>query len=212
VDDERERLAQMGELLGSVLHELRNPLGVIESSLYLIKQKPDDSERQAKHLARIGEQVGRARHIITGLLSLLHDQPLDLGPVELLPAIREAIATLDAKVPFELSVEGSVRAERTLLLRAIANLAENAQRAAHTSVRFSTREVANRIELRVHDDGDGVAPNVAARLFQPLVTNRPEGTGLGLALSKRIAERLGGTLAYESGAGATFVLTLEKTT
>ncbi|RKH88996.1 histidine kinase dimerization/phospho-acceptor domain-containing protein, partial [Corallococcus sp. AB038B] len=68
-----ERLATFGQLVGSIGHELRNPLGVIETSLYILRSRagPVVDERTTKHLDRIGEQVGIANHIVSDLLDMI---------------------------------------------------------------------------------------------------------------------------------------------
>src|SRR3954453_3957692 len=77
-----ERLSTFGQLVGSIGHELRNPLGVMESSLYILKGRlPPGDERAAKHVTRLYEQLGIANSIITDLLDMIRDKPL--SPVTL---------------------------------------------------------------------------------------------------------------------------------
>ena len=90
----RERLASLGQLVGSIAHELRNPLGVIESSAYLLRERPDDEARRTKHLGRITDQVRRANAIISDLLELLRDTPRANERVSLVVLAREAIDSL----------------------------------------------------------------------------------------------------------------------
>src|SRR5436853_4712883 len=71
-----ERLATFGQLVGSIGHELRNPLGVMESSLYILKARLPDDERVRKHVERLGQQLGIANSIITDLLDMIRDKPL----------------------------------------------------------------------------------------------------------------------------------------
>ena len=71
-----ERLATFGQLVGSIGHELRNPLGVMESSLFILKGRLPPDERTQKHVGRIGEQLGIANNIITDLLDMIRDKPL----------------------------------------------------------------------------------------------------------------------------------------
>src|SRR5262245_32182092 len=78
-----ERLSTFGQLIGSIGHELRNPLSVIETSLYILKGRTDADERSQKHLGRIGEQLNIANDIITKLLDMIRDKPLQRSPVKL---------------------------------------------------------------------------------------------------------------------------------
>ena len=80
------------------------------------------------------------------------------------------------------------------------------------SSRVQAQALAGWVQLGVEDNGPGVAPAVAARLFDPFVSTRPEGTGLGLAIARTLAEHLGGELALDPGpgVGARFVLRLPQ--
>src|SRR5436853_6356272 len=71
-----ERLSTFGQLVGSIGHELRNPLGVIESSLYILRSRMGTDERAVKHADRIGEQLAIANAIISQLLDMIRDKPL----------------------------------------------------------------------------------------------------------------------------------------
>ena len=71
-----ERLSTFGQLVGSIGHDLRNPLGVIETSLYILRGRVGEDERATKHLDRIGEQLGVANGIITNLLDMIRNRPL----------------------------------------------------------------------------------------------------------------------------------------
>jgi len=217
VNDESQRplaqFAKLGELVATVLHELRDPLGVIESSLYIIRQNPDDRPRRDKHLQRIDEQVRRAQLVISGLLGLMHDHPLECEPVVLGSLVVEASSTMELRVPLRVELESApeVRGVRTLLVQALHNLVDNAQRAASSCVSVRAERRADLVALIVEDDGPGVPAAIVDRLFQPLSTGRADGTGLGLALARRIAERHGGALHYERSARTRFVLELPAT-
>ena len=89
-----ERLATFGQLIGSIGHELRNPLGVIESSVYILAQRVGDDERAKKHIARIGEQLGVANGIISALLDMIRDKPLQREKVLLDDTIASVLGSL----------------------------------------------------------------------------------------------------------------------
>lgn len=206
-----ERLATFGQLVGSIGHELRNPLGVIETSLFVLKGRPTEDEKTKRHLDRIGQQVSLANDIITQLLSLIRESPLDRARVELPALIRQAVgesATVTLKLPATLFVEG----DATQLHQVVVNLTQNAVWFAtdRGRVELTLGVEEGQAVLFVDDSGPGIDPSVRNRLFEPLVTTRPAGIGLGLALVKRVVERHGGTVSAGRGplGGARFEVRL----
>jgi signal transduction histidine kinase len=211
-----ERLSTFGQLVGSIGHELRNPLGVIETSLFLLRQR-DAEGRSAKHLDRIAEQLKVASGIIDGLLDLIRDRPLARAPVSLAEVVAGAagVVAFPPEVRFSSDgleglplVEGDARQLRQVLV----NLIQNAVQAASPrgEVRVAGAREGGDVALAVEDSGPGVDPATARRLFEPLITTKAQGIGLGLALVKRIVERHGGGVRYEPrpGGGARFLVRL----
>jgi signal transduction histidine kinase len=209
-----ERLATFGQLVGSIGHELRNPLGVIESSLFLLRGRTGDDDRVKKHLDRIGEQVQLSNRIITGLLDMVRDRPLPRETIQvtaLLERAGDAVArtpgvSLVVDAPVGLAVQG----DPVQLGQALVNLLTNAVQAvgAAGAIRLAARADGDAVALDVEDDGPGVAEAVQGRIFEPLITTKEHGNGLGLALVKRVAERHGGSVAHEPrpGGGTRFTL------
>jgi len=213
-----ERLATFGQLVGSLGHELRNPLGVIETSLFIVRQRlGDGDERANKHLDRIGEQLRIATGIINSLLDLIRDRPLQRAPIDIAMLIREAIALVPGSENAQISTSGleslpAVPGDHTQLRQAIVNLLQNAVQAMDGKglVRVEGSYDHGIVSLAIEDEGPGIVPEVRARLFEPLITGKAKGVGLGLALVKRIVERHGGTVTHAPGAvrGARFMLTI----
>jgi len=210
-----ERLSTFGQLVGSIGHELRNPLGVIESSLFILRGRmPAGDERAGKHLGRINEQLGIANAIITDLLDMIRDKPLAAESIRVQEVVDAAAQQL--RLPLDthaLAGLPEVLGDRSQLRQVFVNLLQNAQQAGDPEGRISldAESSAAFVAIGVSDQGPGVDPSVRARLFEPLVTTRQKGIGLGLALVKRIVERHGGTVAYEPrGKGARFVVRLPR--
>lgn len=210
-----ERLATFGQLVGSIGHELRNPLGVMESSLYILRGRlPAGDDRARKHVDRIGEQLVVANTIITDLLDMIRDKPLLPENVRLHDVVESAAAQLHLSLGIEaLARLPEVRGDPSQLRQVFVNLLSNAREAAGAqgtlSIDASVQDSS--VTVGISDSGPGVAPEVRARLFEPLVTTRQKGIGLGLALVKRIVERHGGTVAYQPAAtGARFVVRLPR--
>jgi signal transduction histidine kinase len=212
-----ERLATFGQLVGSIGHELRNPLGVIESSLFILQGRIGDDERNKKHVDRIGEQLRVANRIISDLLDMIRDRPIEREAVRVAALVENALAVVKRPDGVRVTVEGvaelpEILADGSKLRQVVVNLIENAVHAvgAAGEVRIVGRAEAGAIEFAVEDSGPGVDPSVRARLFEPLISTKTKGIGLGLPLVKRVVERHGGTVTYapEPGRGARFVVRL----
>ncbi len=216
-----ERLSTFGQLVGSIGHELRNPLGVIETSLYVLKSRPSEDPRALKHLDRIAQQVNLANDIITQLLDLIRERPLSRQQIRLGRLLADVAQTtsLPTGVTFHLIGEDeawTVEGDPTQLRQVIANLVDNAVHAASPvgSVRATlTHPTPGMVELAVDDTGPGVDAAVHNRLFEPLVTTKPKGIGLGLALVRRIVERHSGNIEVGRGplGGARFTVQIPVT-
>lgn len=212
-----ERLSTFGQLVGSIGHELRNPLGVIETSLFILKQRMGADERVHKHVGRIGEQLQIANSIITKLLDMIRDRPLLKDRIvigSLLDEVRAAVATppdVQVLVAIPASVP-DIKGDTVQLRQVFVNLVENAVAAVgdkgEVFVRVSHDD--GRVKIAVEDTGPGVDPSIRRRLFEPLVTTKDKGIGLGLALVKRIVERHDGSITYQprDGGGASFIVNL----
>jgi signal transduction histidine kinase len=213
----QERLATFGQLVASIGHDLRNPLGVIETSLYILKTRSPADERIRKHLDRVGEQLQVANGIISNLLDLVRERPLAREPVALdgvVQAAAEAVARPGAARPEQLGLAElpRVQGDPLQLRQVFVNLLQNAIQATGPEGRIWVRGTGEdgAAAVAVEDTGPGVDAETRRRLFEPLITTRAGGTGLGLALVKRIVERHGGTVAYDErpGGGARFTVRL----
>jgi two-component system sensor histidine kinase HydH len=212
-----ERLSTFGQLVGSIGHELRNPLGVIETSLFILKsrQAPTD-ERTVKHLDRIGEQVAIANRIISDLLDMIRDKPLKSAPVRLAEVWQSALATIELPVDVQVDEKGlsqlpEVQGDANQLRQVFINLVHNAVQALGDSgwVEMTAQVLPGSVELALEDSGPGVSDAIRQRLFEPLMTTKARGIGLGLPLVKRILERHGGSIHYAPrDAGARFLIRL----
>lgn len=213
-EETQQRLAVVGEIAAEVAHELRNVLQVISASAYVARQdaQKGDASAALAHVKKIENSARLAHSIVDDLMALARGETLHSQPVlvaEALVAARAEVASGaaawdDAIEPHDLRV----RAHAGLLARLLHVLYDNAiQASAPRAPRVVTRARAKgaQVVVEVGDDGPGVPADIAARVFEPLVTARPGGTGLGLALARRIAAAHGGTIVLaESPRGATF--------
>jgi signal transduction histidine kinase len=230
--DQAARLAELGALVSAVAHEVRNPLGVISAHVKLLER----AGAPAASLHAVRAQVQRASRFVDDLLAYGKPRPLVVRELDIRSVIDEAVAAVravhpvasvvapdattaaTAAVTITIAVEPGTRAiaDRAALVDVLVNLIGNAAIAVADRGRITiTAAGARDLELAVSDDGPGVPPELAARLFQPFVTGRGRdhahpGTGLGLATARGIVERHGGTLCHEPVAegGARFVVRL----
>ena len=211
------RLAAWADMARQVAHEVKNPLTPIQlSAEHLRRVFADRSEDFASTLQTctdtILKQVRTLRGIVTEFSAFARPPAEELSPQDPRAMLEEAIrpyqAGLPPRVDLKLDLDGgapAVRADRRLLERAIVNLLENALQAVGDagSIRVSlrTRDDGRRVEIEVRDSGPGVAPEVRDRIFEPFFSTKTSGSGLGLALVKKIAEDHGGGVSLESTPG-----------
>lgn len=202
-------------MAAAVAHEIRNPLGIIRGAVELIRERagPQLAARDRERLQDVLGEVERLRVLTEDFLDLSADRPLAPVPVELAEVAAEAAHGSRALHP-ELDVSigilaPPVAADAARLRQVFANLLTNAAQAGARRVEIRGGSRGDHVGIIVADDGPGVPPGLRERLFEPFVSGRPGGIGLGLALSRRIVERHGGTLhLIEEGPGAVFELRL----
>jgi signal transduction histidine kinase len=222
VDETLERLVVVGEIAAEVAHELQNVLQIISGTAYVARQEVDrgDAAAARPHVEKIERHARVAHAIVDDLMALARGEPLRSEPVLLAPAVIAARADLavggaswqDAIEPPDVRV----RAHPGLLGRLLHVLYENAIHACAPrgpTIVTRARTEGDIVVIEVADDGPGVPEAIATRVFEPLVTARPGGTGLGLALARRIAKAHGGSIELLRGraAGATFRIALPGT-
>lgn len=210
-----ERLATIGQLAASIGHELRNPLGTIDSSLFLVQQRLTklgvDDQQLNKHYEKIGNQIKHCGKIITNLLDLARERPparrrtsvdqlvqIALERAALPPGVEASIEELSAT-----TIDGDPDDLSHVLVNLLTNAAQAQQ--GRGRIRVSAQRFKGGTALRVADSGPGVPAEIRHRIFDALFTTRARGTGLGLALCRRIVHAHGGEIELEpSESGAVF--------
>lgn len=211
------RLTVLGELAGSVGHEIRNPLAIINNSSYFLRttQKQLD-DKGTKHLEIIRRQIRRANRIITELLDFTRNPRVEATRFELGGVCDQALAAVDVPESIRIERHGEdslqVEADPGQIERCLANLVSNAVQAMPEggvlSVGCGRR--GDELEVSVADTGVGIAAEELESIFEPLYTSKVRGIGLGLPVSQRYARLNRGRLECESrlGHGTTFRLIL----
>jgi signal transduction histidine kinase len=203
----RERLAVLGEFAAGVAHEIRNPLSSMRLTLQLLGEGLRG--KAAEDLALLLDEVGRLEASVEEMLLFAGKPRFAREPVDLAATAREA-ARLHARQADHLGVAvvveeapGGARAlgDGPRLRTCAANLLLNAVQASPRGSSVTVRAGPGGFE--VADRGTGIPPEVGERVFEPFFSGRPGGTGLGLAVTRRIVEGLGGRISWTSGAAGT---------
>jgi signal transduction histidine kinase len=217
-----ERLAHLGQQAAELVHELRQPLLAIKGYAQLILERPTDggfvkrtaetlveqSERMEEVLERVRSYSGAAKPTSAPARAAVN-RAIDSAARLLDHQLRKRNLRVDRDLADDLPEVGvDLVSLQQILINLLAN-ARDAIAGGQGAIRVRTALVDGMVEVSVSDDGPGVPAALKPRLFEPFATGKAGGVGLGLALSRTIAERAGGTLELvDSDVGATFRLRL----
>jgi signal transduction histidine kinase len=216
--DRVERLATIGQVAGGIAHELRDPLNVIKTSVYFLQNAPRTSAaKRAEHLSRIERQVILADGVITALSDFARLPVPVVQPFCVEHCLREVLETVNVPRSVDIHFERPaalpyVLADADQIRIAFANLIRNACDAMPDGGRLSidadVRQGA--VCVSIADTGGGIPAEFLGRIMEPLVTTKPRGIGLGLAMTRAIVDKNQGRLSVtsEPGKGATFTIQL----
>ena len=219
----KEKLSVMGELAGSVGHELRNPLSVINSAAYYLKMiQPAASEETKYNLDIIEQEVLIAEKVINNLLDFGRTIVADSEVVSVSKLISQTLnrVTVPASIKVILDVPDNLAKVSVDPLQAtqiFGNLILNACQAMNApggKLTISAALQGSMIEVHINDNGIGISQENMQKIFDPLFTTKVRGVGLGLPLSKKLIEANGGCIKVlsEEGKGTTFTVCLPLAT
>lgn len=215
----RERLSVLGEAAAVVAHEVRNPLGAILNAVAVLKREsPRVGPVGAQAVGMLEEEAQRLDAVVRDLLDVVRPLEPRLKPVALGELARRVVALAGPRrhdLALEVEEEPElppVAGDESLLQLALEHLLRNAQDAspAGGTVRLALSRGGAGVVLTVEDEGPGLPEGPTARLFEPFFTTRVTGTGLGLAVVRRVLLAHGGTVSARGrpGGGARFELSL----
>jgi signal transduction histidine kinase len=220
-----EHFALLGRLAAGVSHEIRNPLGAIFLHVDILTEElqqptPGSPAVVTETLAEIRAQLGRLEDLVQDYLSLVRVGAIELMPEDLGHAVQawaSEFHALAAPQGVSLLMEGlaelgSVALHATTLRRAVLNLVQNALDAMPQggTLTLTGRRTPTHVQLQIRDTGSGISREQRVKIFEPLYTTKPGGTGLGLYIVQEILAAHGGQVSVESveGEGTTFILNL----
>jgi signal transduction histidine kinase len=223
----QERLATLGQLAGTVSHELRNPLGAIRNSLFSLRERLGSDDRAGRMVDRMERNIERCDAIVADLLGYARSGEIKPGPIEidrwLHGVLDEHVVPAGTTLRRELDFAGSVPLDRDRFRQVMVNLLDNAIQAINdqdwqrsgpheNTITVRTDAVGPYLELSVADTGPGMAPDTLANIFEPLFTTKSFGVGLGLPMVRQIVQQHGGSIetASEVGRGTTFLIRIPR--
>lgn len=214
----RERLAQLGEMGAVLAHEVRNPLSGIKGYAQLLMERSNDDGNREFSALIVTEAI-RLESLVSDLLAYARSEPGPEGPLQVNAVIGHVLALVGpearaAGVTIAASLaEGlATRGNEARLEQLILNLAKNGIQAMPDGGKLAvvSRREGKTVEISVADHGHGIAPHDRERIFTPFFTTKARGSGLGLAVCRKIAEAHGGSIsvADNPGGGSVFRVTL----
>jgi two-component system sporulation sensor kinase A len=210
----KESFEVAGVLGAAVAHELRNMLASASSSVFLAKRDVDKRERLLGHLDLIDEELQRSQEVIERVLRLVRGEPIHRESCRIADIVAHAQrnlhglsrrTTVDIEPP-ELDVSCEPLLVERLLTNLLANAIEALPQGSSGTIRVHVRPDKHGFVVDVEDDGPGFDPVVVARLFEPGVTTKATGTGLGLVLCRAIVRAHGGDISvHQASSGGALV-------
>lgn len=218
---QQEKLAAVGQLAAGIAHEIRNPLASISGSIQLMLDQPQNHKDEDLKLMRIvDKEIDRLNGLISEFLEYVRPEKKMSTPVNLNNVIRECVDSLqfnaklrkDVEKKIELKAHSEILGNRDKLKQAILNFIINAYQAMDKTLKpvftIETHDQGNLLVLIIRDNGCGIRPENLHRIFEPFHTTKPQGTGLGLAVTHKILQAHEARVFVESneGQGTKFVI------
>lgn len=209
-----EKLASVGRLASSVAHEINNPLMPITFNLELmIEELNEGGEIEAEFIRKTLESVYRIKRIVQRLLDFTRHgskqsqeiETIDVNEVivSVMELVEKSFIREDKAIQLELTEVPQIQANRDGLEQLFLNLTINAHHATEKGgvLKFKTYRKDNDIVIEVNDNGTGIPKDIIDHIFEPFITTKKDGSGLGLYVSYGIVQSHGGTISVESKLG-----------
>ncbi len=202
----QEQLAMIGQMTAVLAHEIRNAIGSVKGFTQWIDEKTEDADQRKAPLSLVLRGTGRIESLVNDLLLFSREEAYVVEPVNVVPVLGEALSLcvgswqgqVDLRVPGELVG----LADREKLLRVLCNGLQNAIQSMGEdgTLGVSARATGRWLTIELKDTGGGIDDETSLRLFAPFYTTKTNGTGLGLAYSKKVIEGMKGQIALSNRA------------
>jgi signal transduction histidine kinase len=215
-----DRARAVGRLVARIAHEMRNPLNSIRLSLQMLSHRQEKNRLKREDFQIVLDEVDRMNRLLSDLLAFQQPRPPRMEARVVGPLLHDSAQLVkpQAEQSGVLVVVNDAAAEcamldeqyfRQILVNLLLNAIETSE--SGNTVQVNAGAAGERIAIQVSDHGPGLTPEQLEHLFEPFYTTKSSGHGLGLAVSRELAQSMGGELFYETGAGdgATFVLRLK---
>ncbi len=217
-----EQLAAVGQVAAGVAHELRNPLTSVKMLVQTGLEGKPPAGLPAEDLTIIEHEIRRMEACIQSFLDFARPPSAERRRTDLLAVIHRAVALLEGRArrqhvllktdlpanPVELLIDGEQIHQ--VLVNLMLNALDAMPQGGELRLEVRRQDEPPQVRVRVHDTGGGIAAPILARLFEPFVSGKETGLGLGLSISRRLIEAHGGTICGENDptGGAVFTFTL----
>ncbi len=202
------QLAQLGRLSATLAHEIRNPLGAMKGLTQLVQEDLPENHRAHELMATVISEAQRLEKLVTELLAFARPRPLSIQSVDV-GKLAESVAAFvgpraaERDIGIQLKLTGDsfhVPADPDGLRQVLLNVLGNALDATEGSgtIDLNVDERSETVDISILDRGSGLGSTDPEELFQPFRTTKAQGSGLGLAVSRQIIERLGGSITLEN--------------
>jgi two-component system sensor histidine kinase HydH len=214
-----DRLSALGELSAGMAHEIRNPLGSIKGTAEILREGVAADDPKSEFADILIREVDRLNGVLEDFLHFAKPVPVEQSRFSLTKVVGDVLdLTRQQALRNHVEVHHALDEDRQLtgqgeqIKQALLNLVLNALQAMPEGgiLEVSSQNLAQEVQIKVRDNGPGIAPENRERIFNPFVTTRESGTGLGLAITQRIVHGHDGRIVLESvpGQGASFTICL----
>jgi two-component system sensor histidine kinase HydH len=211
--EQARHLARLGQMSAVMAHEIRNPLASLKGNAQLLAASLPAGEKPRTKAERVVEDATRLETLTNDLLEFAKAGDVHLAEVDPVTLVRDVAAGFGDRVAVDADdAPRSWQLDPTKMRQVLVNLVENAVEMSEGTVDVTVERGERALVMAVRDRGPGVPDADLDRIFEPFFTKRTRGTGLGLAVARRLVELHGGTIAARNadGGGARFEVTIPR--